>query len=136
MEYASVLLKKEGEYVNYAMTDEAGYYKFHDVPAGTYEIIFDATMLTSCGIKETETGIELGEGEELIVNHEMNCNQGGEFATKESPVPVPRKRGVNARYNFAPYLSWGFVAPAGPTKPINYGKSESFFAGRMTFFAV
>ena len=44
-------------------------------------------------------------------------------------VPVPRKYGVNARYNFAPYLSWGFVAPAGPTKPINYGKSESFLIG-------
>ena len=44
-------------------------------------------------------------------------------------VPVARKYGVNARYNFAPYLSWGFVAPAGPTKPINYGKSESFLIG-------
>lgn len=44
-------------------------------------------------------------------------------------IPVARKRGVNARYNFAPYLSWGFVAPAGPTKPINYGKSESFLIG-------
>ena len=44
-------------------------------------------------------------------------------------IPVARKRGVNAHYNFAPYLSWGFVAPAGPTKPINYGKSESFLIG-------
>lgn len=46
-----------------------------------------------------------------------------------SNLPKPSKRGVNARYNFAPYVSWGFVAPAGPTKPINYGKSESFLIG-------
>ena len=129
MKFAQVLLKKEDSIVNISMTDEAGYYQLHGVQAGTYEIIFDATLLSSCGVMDTETGIELGEGEDMTVNHEMNCNKGEEFAIIDSPVPVPRKRGVNARYNFAPYLSWGFVAPAGPTKPINYGKSESFFAG-------
>ena len=46
-----------------------------------------------------------------------------------SNLPKPSKCGVNARYNFAPYVSWGFVAPAGPTSAINYGKSESFLIG-------
>lgn len=134
LEYAYVFLKKEGVNVNHAMTDANGKYQFYNVPAGTYEITFDAKLITYCGAVETETGIVLDTGEELVVNHEMDCSSSIDLVdedSQQSQVPVPRKRGVNARYNFAPYLSWGFVAPAGEkdSKPVNYGKSESFLAG-------
>jgi hypothetical protein len=125
-----VYLQRNDSVINYVMTDLDGEYALHDVQAGTYYLTFDA--LYACGVKETETNIVLGEGEDFVVNHEIKCSP---FTDRVVGQPtsinnlVPRKRGVNARYNFAPYLSWGFVAPAGPTKPINYGKSESFLIG-------
>ena len=127
-----VYLQRNDSVINYAMTDEDGNYQLHDVSAGTYDLIFDAKLHTSCGVKETETNIVLGEGEDFVLNHAVDCSQQAVIPIEDPwirPVPAPRKYGVNARYNFAPYLSWGFVAPAGPTKPINYGKSESFLIG-------
>ena len=74
IEFANVLLKKDGSVVNLAMTDGDGNYQFHGVPAGTYDITFDAQMITSCGKAETETGIKLGNGQDLFVNHKINCS--------------------------------------------------------------
>ncbi|MBP5400685.1 MAG: S8 family serine peptidase [Bacteroidales bacterium] len=125
-----VYLQRNDSVINYVMTDLDGEYALHDVQAGTYYLTFDA--LYACGVKETETNIVLGEGEDFVVNHEIKCSPFTDRVVGQPTSinnPVPRKRGVNARYNFAPYLSWGFVAPAGPTKPINYGKSESFLVG-------
>lgn len=74
IEFANVYLKKDGSVVNLAMTDGDGNYHFHGVPAGTYDITFDAQMITSCGKQETETGIKLGNGQDLFVNHKINCS--------------------------------------------------------------
>ena len=43
----------------------------------------------------------------------------------------PRRCGANAKYNFAPYVSWGFLIPTNKetNHPLAYGKSESFLAG-------
>ena len=74
IEFANVYLKKDGSVVNLAMTDGDGNYHFHGVPAGTYDITFDAQMITSCGKEETETGIKLSNGQDLFVNHKINCS--------------------------------------------------------------
>ncbi len=74
IEFANVLLKKEGSVVNYAMTDGDGNYQLHGVPAGTYDITFDATLITSCGKQETETGVKISNGQDLFVNHKINCS--------------------------------------------------------------
>ena len=74
IEFANVLLKKEGSVVNYAMTDGDGNYQLHGVPAGTYDITFDATLITSCGKQETEKGVKISNGQDLFVNHKINCS--------------------------------------------------------------
>ena len=132
LEFINVYLQRNDSIINYAMTDGDGNYQLHGVSAGTYDLIFDAGLNYPCWAKETETNIVLGEGEDFVLNHAVDCSQQAVIPIEDPwirPVPAPRKCGVNARYNFAPYLSWGFVAPAGPTKPINYGKSESFLIG-------
>ena len=73
IEFASVYLKKDGSVVNLSMTDGDGNYQFHGVPAGTYDLTFDAQIITSCAKVETETGIKLGNGQDLFVNHKINC---------------------------------------------------------------
>ena len=132
LKFIYVYLQRNDSIINYAMTDENGGYKLHAVAAGTYDIIFDAQLLATCGVKETETGVEIDDGANFVLNREIHCSQLQAIPIEDiwiRTAPKPSKRGVNARYNFAPYLSWGFVAPAGPTKPINYGKSESFLIG-------
>jgi len=74
IEFAQVFLKKDGSPVNFSMTDGDGNYHFYGVPAGTYDITFDAEMITSCGKKETESGIKLSNGQDLFVNHKINCS--------------------------------------------------------------
>lgn len=43
----------------------------------------------------------------------------------------PRVCGANAKFNFAPYVSWGFLIPTNKStnSELSYGKSESFLAG-------
>lgn len=46
-------------------------------------------------------------------------------------IDRPSKRGVNARFNFAPYFSWGFVFRGDKQieQNVGWGKSQTFLAG-------
>lgn len=73
LEFAQVLLKKEGNVVNYAMTDGDGNYQMHGVSAGTYDIEFDASLITSCGKKGRKQGVKLENGKTIFENFSINC---------------------------------------------------------------
>jgi len=74
IEFANVYLKKDGSVVNYAMTDGDGNYQLHGVAAGTYDITFDASLITSCGKQGTKAGVKLGNGETIFENFKINCS--------------------------------------------------------------
>ena len=71
LSYINVNLNKEGVNVNYTMTDAEGNYQLHGVPAGTYDLEFDAT-LGSCGKKLTMSGIKF-TGQTFIQDATINC---------------------------------------------------------------
>lgn len=86
LSYINVNLNKEGVNVNYTMTDAEGKYQLHGVPAGTYDLEFDAT-LGSCGKKLTMSGIKF-TGQTFIQDATINC--GAELIDVNFEVKVTR----------------------------------------------
>ena len=74
LEFANVYLKKEGNIVNYAMTNEKGEYALFGVSAGTYDLEADASALTSCGKKQTKSGIRINNGATMFEDIVVDCN--------------------------------------------------------------
>ena len=70
--YINVSLKKEGLDVNYTMTDAEGKYQLHGVAAGTYDLVFDAT-LNQCGKTYEIKGIKYN-GQTMIQDAKINCD--------------------------------------------------------------
>ena len=71
LSYIYVTLEKEGNNVNYTQTDGEGKYQLHGVPAGTYDLVFDAE-LNQCGKKLTLTGIKYN-GQTMIQDATIKC---------------------------------------------------------------
>ncbi len=82
MEYAHVYLKKEGNVVNYAMTNDKGEYQMHGVAAGTYDIEADASMIQSCGRKQTKSGVRINNGQTIFEDVKIDCNSTALEGTK------------------------------------------------------
>lgn len=74
LEYAQVYLKKEGNIVNYAMTNEKGEYQLFGVSAGTYDLEADASAVTGCGKKQTKSGIRVNNGAVMFEDISVDCN--------------------------------------------------------------
>ncbi len=69
--YIYVYLNKDGNNVNYALTDGDGKYQLFGVPAGTYELVFDAEA-SQCGKKMTISNFQYN-GQTKIQDAEINC---------------------------------------------------------------
>ena len=71
LSYIYVYLKKDGNDVNYAMTDGDGKYQLFGVAPGTYELVFDAES-SQCGKKKTISNYQYN-GQTKIEDAEINC---------------------------------------------------------------
>ncbi|MCR5115709.1 MAG: TonB-dependent receptor [Bacteroidales bacterium] len=69
--YINVQLQKEGNDVNYTMTDAEGNYQLHGVSIGTYDLVFDAEM-GQCGKKKTIRDVQY-TGSTLIMDAQITC---------------------------------------------------------------
>src|SRR5574344_621742 len=78
IEFAQVLLKKEGIVVNYTMTDGEGKYQLHGVSAGTCDLEIDASLITVCPTKSVQSGIKIDGGEAKFIDFKLNCSAGAQ----------------------------------------------------------
>lgn len=71
LSFIYVYLNKDGNNVNYALTDADGKYQMFGVSAGTYELVFDAEG-GQCGKKMTISNFQYN-GQTKIQDAEINC---------------------------------------------------------------
>ena len=73
LEFVNVYLQKEGNVVNYAMTDGKGEYQMFGVAAGTYDIVADATSSVTCGKKATKPGVKVNNNQTVFHDLRVDC---------------------------------------------------------------